>query len=123
MSGGNGTGPMGMGPMTGRAAGFCAGVAMPGAMNSSAGRGVGMGCGMGRGRGGGGGGGGGGGRGWRNRYFATSLTAGQQAGMATVVPTAPVTKEQERADLGAQVASVEAMLTGIRARLADLDGE
>ncbi|RJX26516.1 MAG: hypothetical protein C4531_15385 [Desulfurivibrio sp.] len=30
MPGGNGTGPMGMGGMTGRAAGFCAGNGMPG---------------------------------------------------------------------------------------------
>jgi hypothetical protein len=35
---GDGTGPMGMGPMTGRGAGYCAGASMPG-------------CGMGRGRG------------------------------------------------------------------------
>ena len=33
MPGGDGTGPAGMGPMTGRAAGFCAGFAMPGYMN------------------------------------------------------------------------------------------
>lgn len=30
---GNGTGPAGMGPMTGRAAGYCAGYSMPGFMN------------------------------------------------------------------------------------------
>ncbi|MCK4547155.1 MAG: DUF5320 domain-containing protein [Candidatus Eisenbacteria sp.] len=30
---GNGTGPMGMGPMTGRAAGYCAGFGVPGYMN------------------------------------------------------------------------------------------
>lgn len=31
---GDGTGPMGMGPMTGRRAGFCTGSAAPGAMNA-----------------------------------------------------------------------------------------
>ena len=31
---GDGTGPMGMGPMTGRRAGICAGVVAPGAMNA-----------------------------------------------------------------------------------------
>lgn len=36
---GDGTGPGGMGPMTGRAAGFCAGYSMPGYMNPIAGRG------------------------------------------------------------------------------------
>jgi len=30
---GDGTGPAGMGPMTGRAAGFCAGYLVPGSMN------------------------------------------------------------------------------------------
>jgi len=35
---GDGTGPAGMGPMTGRAAGFCAGYPVPGYMNPVAGR-------------------------------------------------------------------------------------
>ena len=35
---GNGTGPAGMGPMTGRAAGYCAGYPVPGYMNSAVGR-------------------------------------------------------------------------------------
>ena len=32
---GDGTGPMGNGPMTGRSAGFCAGFAVPGAANAA----------------------------------------------------------------------------------------
>ena len=59
---GDGTGPGGMGPMTGRAAGYCAGYPVPGFVNSYGGRGMGMGWGRGggmgmawrRGRGGGG---------------------------------------------------------------------
>ena len=35
---GDGTGPAGLGPMTGRAAGFCAGYPVPGYMNPIAGR-------------------------------------------------------------------------------------
>jgi len=35
---GNGTGPAGMGPMTGRAAGYCAGYPVPGYMNPYGGR-------------------------------------------------------------------------------------
>jgi hypothetical protein len=35
---GDGTGPTGMGPMTGRAAGFCAGYSVPGYINPVAGR-------------------------------------------------------------------------------------
>ena len=40
MPGGDGTGPAGMGPMTGRAAGYCAGYPVPGYMNPAAGRGL-----------------------------------------------------------------------------------
>lgn len=40
---GNGTGPNGMGPMTGRAAGFCAGYGVPGYANPGYGRGFGWG--------------------------------------------------------------------------------
>ena len=36
---GDGTGPAGMGPMTGRAAGYCAGFPVPGYMNPVVGRG------------------------------------------------------------------------------------
>jgi hypothetical protein len=38
---GDGTGPMGLGPMTGRRAGFCAGYGVPGYANWVAGRGLG----------------------------------------------------------------------------------
>lgn len=83
---GDGTGPTGMGPMTGRAAGFCAGYNTPGYMNPAPGRGFrigfgGGGFGRGRGRGFGMGFGGRGfGRGFRNRnrFFATGLTVWQR---------------------------------------------
>lgn len=39
MPAGDGTGPVGLGPMTGRAAGFCAGYPVPGYMNPVPGRG------------------------------------------------------------------------------------
>ena len=49
---GDGTGPGGLGPMTGRAAGYCAGYSVPGFMNPSGGRlGLGFGYGRGLGRG------------------------------------------------------------------------
>lgn len=51
MPGGNGTGPAGMGPMTGRGAGFCVGYAVPGYANPVGGRSMGMGRGQGRGMG------------------------------------------------------------------------
>jgi len=62
---GNGTGPAGMGPMTGRAAGYCAGYSVPGYANPVSGGGF---YGRGRGRGGGGGG-----RGIRNMFSAAGI--------------------------------------------------
>ncbi|HET58186.1 MAG TPA: hypothetical protein ENN35_07075 [Deltaproteobacteria bacterium] len=49
MPGGDRTGPMGMGPMTGRAAGYCAGYGVPGYTSPAYGRGFGFGFGRGRG--------------------------------------------------------------------------
>ena len=46
---GNGTGPNGQGPMTGRGQGFCAGSNTPGFANSGIGRRMGQGFGRGRG--------------------------------------------------------------------------
>ncbi len=65
MPGGNGAGPMGMGPMSGRGAGFCAGKGVAG----FAGTFCGMGRGAGRGRG----------NGRRNMFRATGLTGRQRA--------------------------------------------
>ncbi|MCD6307770.1 MAG: DUF5320 domain-containing protein [Candidatus Latescibacteria bacterium] len=49
MPGGDRTGPSGFGPMTGRAAGFCAGYPSPGYSSSQGGMGMGRGRGGGRG--------------------------------------------------------------------------
>ncbi len=48
---GDNTGPEGLGPKTGRAAGYCAGYSTPGFMNPDRGGGFGMGYGRGAGRG------------------------------------------------------------------------
>jgi hypothetical protein len=48
---GDGTGPMGMGPMTGRGAGYCAGFDAPGYANPGPGMAYGRGFGRGPGRG------------------------------------------------------------------------
>jgi len=50
MPAGDGTGPKGTGPMTGRGAGYCTDYDAPGFTNSMPGRGFGMGWGRGRGR-------------------------------------------------------------------------
>ncbi len=80
---GDGTGPAGLGPMTGRAAGFCAGYAVPGYAYPVGGRGY---WGWGRGRGMGRGRGFGRGFGWAgvadpypaNASFGPTLTAAQE---------------------------------------------
>lgn len=65
MPGGDRTGPAGLGPMTGRGAGYCAGYSVPGYMNTVPGRGF-----FGRGRG----------RGWFGRGGGRGLGRGYYAG-------------------------------------------
>ncbi len=113
MPGGNGTGPLGMGPMTGRTAGFCAGYNIPGYMNPVPGRGRGFrGCGGGRG----------GGRGWRNQFFATGLTGWRRATgwQAGDIPQAP-TREQQLDALKSQAGNLEDALGDIRKRIGELE--
>lgn len=74
---GDGTGPMGLGPMTGRAAGYCAGYGAPGYANPMPGRGQ-------------GGRFGGRGRGWRHGYYATGLPGWARFGWAAPVWAAPM---------------------------------
>ena len=137
MPGGDGTGPGGMGPMTGRAAGYCAGYPAPGFMNPIPGRGF------------GGGGRGGGGWGRRNRFYATGLTGWQRAGYGypawggaapsygaapyaapfagEVAPYAAVygapTREQELQALQSQAEHLDDALGGIRKRNGELEAE
>lgn len=86
MPGGDRTGPLGAGSMTGRGAGFCAGYSVAGFMNPVGGRGY---AGFGRGFGAGG-------RGRRNRYYATGLPLWGRAGYSGVnIPVANPTQEQE----------------------------
>jgi len=135
MPAGDGTGPRGMGPMTGRGAGYCAGYGAPGYANPMPGRGFGMGW----GRGGGWGGGWGRGRGWRNMYYATGLPGWARYGYA---PTggappawgtppaaaygpygAPPTPEQETEFLKTQAEWLKEQLDAISQRITELEQE
>ena len=119
MPAGNGTGPMGMGPMTGRAAGFCAGFGMPGYANPTPGRGFGMGFGRGHG-----GGGRAGGRGRRNMFHATGLPGWMRAGVQFAAPNAAApTKEQELDMLKSQAEQMGEMLANINQRIQELDSD
>jgi len=128
MPGGDGTGPGGMGPMTGRAAGFCAGYSVPGYANPVGGRGY-----FGWGRGGG--------WGRRNWYYATGLPGWARAGYGMPAwggyasgtygypnaypgsfPAAP-TAEQERQALKQQSEYLQQSLNDINKRIEELEKE
>ena len=125
MARGDGTGPMGMGPMTGRAAGFCAGFNMPGYMNQifgggfGRGRGFGRGGGFGRGLGMGFGRGLGGGFGWRNHYYTTGMTGWQSA--VGAVPQ--MSREQEIEVLKNQANSLQDTLDAVHKQLQELEAD
>lgn len=108
MPGGNGTGPMGMGPMTGRAAGYCAGYAAPGFANAMGGRGV---WGRGRGRGG---------RGFRNRFLATGLP-GPMRGVASAGPFAQADPGQRKQVLENQAEALQSELNSVKEQIAELE--
>ena len=119
---GDGTGPAGMGPMTGRAAGYCAGYPVPGYMNPVGGRGRGFwGRGVGRGR--------------RNRYYATGMPGwtGAPYGYPAWGPVAQpypfypgtgaatISAEQELAGLKEQAQYFQNALDDISKRIEELE--
>ena len=114
MPGGDGTGPMGMGPMTGRAAGYCAGYPVPGYMNPAFGRGrggFGLGRGWGRGRGGGRG------FGWQRAAYRYAYGAGYYGGY----PYAPeITPQQEADMLKDQAKAMQEEIKAINERISEL---
>ena len=120
MPGGDGTGPMGMGPMSGRGAGYCAGYPVPGFMNPVGGRGF-SGRGF-RGRGGG--------RGRRNMFWATGLPGWARAGWGpdtSAVPPYAATayapampREAELQALKSQAEYFQSALDEIQKRLQEL---
>ena len=111
---GDGTGPAGMGPMTGRAMGFCAGYGVGGYANPAAPGGFGFGRGMGRGFRGGGFGRG---RGWGG--------FGAPYGTVPYGPAVPptVTPEQQREALQAQAQNLQSALEDIKRRIDALEGD
>lgn len=110
---GNSTGPMGMGPMTGMTAGFCAGYNMPGYRNNAPGRGCGMGFGY-------GGSFGAGGRGRRNRFYATDVPGRARAG-GWAAPLAD--PETEKQTLKSQAEHLQSEMDEIKKRLDELNAK
>jgi hypothetical protein len=123
---GDRTGPAGMGPMTGRAAGYCAGYPVPGYMNPVGGRGY---WGWGRGFWGRGGG-----RGRRNWYYATGLPGWARMGYSypawggAIPPYPPyagpapaAATEQELAGLKQQAQYFQSALDEINKHIEELE--
>lgn len=112
MPGRDGTGPMGAGSMTGRAAGFCAGNTVPGYANPGSGRGFGMGR----------------GRGFMGRDAGLGFRAGRAWGGRWGAPYAAVppyaaapTSEQELDTLKGQAEYFGGALEDIKKRIEELE--
>ena len=119
---GDGTGPAGMGPMTGRAAGYCAGYPVPGFMNPVGGRGYG-----GRGRGFRGGGfGRGRGFGWAGAGYGYPAWGGAVASPYApyAAPLGPaMAPEQEITGLKQEAEYLQNALGDINKRIEELESQ
>lgn len=114
---GDGTGPMGMGSLTGRAAGYCAGYGVPGYANPGYGRNFGMGFGRGRGFVGGG-------RGWRHCFYATGQPGWMRYGQfGAPMPVAQPDPVMEKQALKAQADALATELEFIKKRLAEMESD
>lgn len=114
---GDSTGPMGMGPMTGRQAGYCAGYNMPGYLNNVCGRGMGMGFGRGanfEGRGGG--------FRRRNRFFVTGVPGRPPLG-GFGAPFQQADPETEKQALKSKAEYLQSEMDTIKKRLDELDAK
>ena len=118
MPGGDGTGPMGQGPMTGRSAGYCTGYSVPGYVNPGLGRGWGFG--RGRGAGSGRGFGRGMGFGWRR---LTAPYYGDMSYDPMPAPYSAPTREQELEMLKSQAEGFKGALQDIQQRISELEVE
>jgi uncharacterized protein YceH (UPF0502 family) len=99
---GDGTGPAGMGPMTGRQAGFCAGYDAPGSVRLPYGRGMGFGR----------------GRGFRRMYYLAGMPVNQRFRY-----TSDVKAKDERDSLENQIKFLEEQLLQLKDRMDSLNGE
>ncbi len=117
MPGGDRTGPSGLGPKTGRAAGYCAGYPTPGYMNSIPGRGRGgFGRGWGRGRGRGGG------RGFGWQGFAYPYENPYYTNAYPAMPYAPeINPQQEAAMLKEQSKALQEEINLVNQRIKELE--
>lgn len=112
----DGTGPLGMGSMTGHRAGYCAGFDMPGYANAAPGYGFGRGrkcrgLGSGASR-----------RGWRTWFHAPGLPGWMRFGGYGVQPS-QIDPTSEREALRGRADMLQAELESLRQRLDEIDAE
>jgi len=118
MPGGDRTGPAGMGPMTGRAAGYCAGYSAPGYTNPIAARGRRFGYGRGFGFGRGWNFGRGQGFGWRRAGYPYTDYGNYYSGY----PYSPELNPKQEADmLKDQAKAMQEDISAINSRIKDLE--
>ena len=108
---------MGMGPMTGRQAGYCAGCNMPGFVNNAGRRGTGMGF-----RHGANLGGRGGGFRRRNRFFATGVPDRAQFG-SFAASSQQADPEMEKQALQRQTDLLQSEMNAIKKRIDELNAK
>jgi hypothetical protein len=118
MPGRNGRGPMGMGPKSGRGAGYCGGVGAPGYVNAGPGRETGVGTGrgfgfMGRGQGGGR-------HGWRHFFNATGLPGWMRFGQEAA-PNQKPNPELEKQALQNHAQALQSELDAVNQRLSTME--
>jgi hypothetical protein len=111
---GDRTGPMGMGAMTGRAAGYCAGFGFPGYANPALGQGFGMRF--------------GGGRGWRKMFYATGQPGWMRFGSYPAISGYPTPyqkpdPEMEKRALKNQADALQSELDLVKKRLSEIETE
>jgi hypothetical protein len=99
---GDGTGPMGTGPMSGRQAGYCADFDAPGYANPAPRLGLARGF-------------GGGGRGWRHWFYATGLPRWARGSFA------PPTPQQEADALKEKAGWLKDQLDAINKRIEEIE--
>ena len=111
---GDGTGPEGLGPITGRGAGYCTGNSVPGYQNSTIPR-LGLGRANSQGRGGR----------YRNIFNATGLTGVQRK--ATSIPAAntpqTITQEQRLEELKKQAEIIKNQLELITRQISEMESK
>lgn len=106
---GDGTGPVGAGPQTGRGLGYCSGMGRPGFMNGMPGRGWSRGGGFGMGRG------------FRRGFCRFGFGFGPGALHPRFSPAA-MTPEQEKSMLQAEAEQLRSALSRIEQRMQDIGG-